>query len=143
MRGVVVLALVVQVPARRRVGHLVRVLGPEAQLRLVPAPRRPQREAHHGREHRAQDYARRRVRRQPRGRVVAGESRRALRRRLRGRGAWRCRTAECSEGIHRVCVAYLLVSCGVAWTGRRIVVKCGIVAVLRRRGSKRQCKTRT
>ena len=46
LHGVVVFRLVVKVPASRRVGHLVRVLGPEPQLGGLAALHCAEREAH-------------------------------------------------------------------------------------------------
>lgn len=46
LHGVVILALVVEVPPCRRVGHLVRMLRPEPQLRHLSALCRTKREAH-------------------------------------------------------------------------------------------------
>lgn len=48
LHGVVVLGLVVKVPAGRRVGHLVGVLGAEAQLGHLAALRGAEREADDG-----------------------------------------------------------------------------------------------
>lgn len=57
MHGVIVLRLVVEIPARRGVGHLVRVLCPETQLRHLAALDCPESEADEAGGHRAEEEA--------------------------------------------------------------------------------------